>query len=122
MSRIGFAQISIDKTSYVRLSSGLMKAKYVEPNLSFWQVNGGLGYYKEFGYGITVFSELNVAYKVKPLESIVNYNFETKLVKRDFNFLGFTPQLIYNYSRADSDINRNDTDGHTWSIGLTRSF
>ncbi|PCI85688.1 MAG: hypothetical protein COB24_12095 [Hyphomicrobiales bacterium] len=118
----GSLQISIDKTSFVRLLGGVSRSEYLAPNLSYWELSGGLGYYKEFKHGITLYSEADIAYKTKPLEAITNYKFSTKLSKRDFNFLGFTPQLIYTYNRDDSNINRNDTDAHTWSIGLTRSF
>lgn len=116
------AQISLDNSSFIRVLGGVARAKYVEPNLSYWQVSSGLGYYKEFAYGITVYSQADLAYKAKPLEATTTFNFSTKLTKRDFSFLGFTPQLIYNYNRADSNINRNDTDAHSISIGITRSF
>lgn len=115
-------QISIDNSSFVRLLGGVARTKYDEPNLSYWQVSGGIGYYKEFEFGLTVYSQADLAYKVKPLESITTYNFNTKLTKRDLSFLGFTPQLIYNYNRADSNVSRNDTDSHSLTIGITRSF
>ena len=115
-------QISIDNSSFVRLMGGVARAEYVEPNLSYWKINGGLGYYKEFEYGITIYSEADLSYKAKPLEAITTFNFNTKLTKRDFSLWGFTPQLIYNYNHADSNINRNDTDAHSFSIGITRSF
>ncbi|MBL1420750.1 MAG: DUF560 domain-containing protein [Alphaproteobacteria bacterium] len=118
----GSLQISIDKTSFVRLLGGVARGQYSAPNLSYWEVSAGLGYYKEFEHGITLYSQADIAYKTKPLEAVTNYKFSTKLSKRDFSFFGFTPQLIYTYDRNDSDINRNDTDAHTWSIGLTRSF
>uniref|UniRef100_A0A2A4Z278 Surface lipoprotein assembly modifier C-terminal domain-containing protein n=1 Tax=OCS116 cluster bacterium TaxID=2030921 RepID=A0A2A4Z278_9PROT len=115
-------QVSIDSSSFVRFMGGVARAKYVEPNLSYWKVNGGLGYYKEFEHGITIYSEADISYKAKAFEAITTYNFNAKLSKRDFNFFGFTPQLIYNYNRADSNISRNDTDAHSLSIGVTRSF
>ncbi|MBL1240669.1 MAG: DUF560 domain-containing protein, partial [OCS116 cluster bacterium] len=73
-------------------------------------------------HGITIYSEADISYKAKAFEAITTYNFNAKLSKRDFNFFGFTPQLIYNYNRADSNISRNDTDAHSLSIGVTRSF
>lgn len=115
-------QISLDNSSYIRLLGGVSRGQYDEPNLSFWQVSTGLGYYKEFEQGITIYSELGLAYKAKPLEAVTTLNFNTKLTKRDFSFMGFTPQLVYNYNFANSNINRNDTDAHTISIGITRSF
>lgn len=115
-------QIAIDNSSFVRLMGGVAKTSYVEPNLSYWQVNGGVGYYKEIEYGITLYTEADISYRAKPLEAITTYNINAKLTKRDFNFLGFSPQLIYNYNRADSNVSRNDTDSHRVTIGITRSF
>lgn len=116
------AQISIDNSSFMRLLGGVAHGEYKQLNLSYWQFSSGIGYYKEFTQGITIYSQFDIARKTKPLEAVTTYNFNAKLTKRDLSFLGFTPQLIYNYNRADSNINRNDTDAHSLSIGITRSF
>ncbi|MGL1921145.1 MAG: surface lipoprotein assembly modifier [Hyphomicrobiales bacterium] len=115
-------QISIDNSSFVRLMGGVARAKYEGPHLSYWRGNLGAGYYKEFEQGITLYSEIDIAHKITTNEVTTTFNLNAKLSKRDFNFFGFTPQLVYNYNFKDSNISYYDTNSHRVSIGITRSF
>lgn len=114
-------QFILDNSSYVKLMGGISKAKYSQPNLSFTEFKAGVGVYKEFG-NILIHSDVNISRKYKALETIMGYEFSLKLSKKDFEFMGFSPQIIYSYRKLDSNINNNDTSGHSVSLGVTRSF
>ncbi|MCJ8324992.1 MAG: DUF560 domain-containing protein [Rhizobiales bacterium] len=114
-------QFILDNSSYVKLMGGISTAKYSQPNLSFTALRAGFGIYKEFAEFIT-YSDVNITRKYKALETIMSYEVNLKISNKNLDFMGFSPEIIYSYKKLDSNINTNDTSGHSVSIGVTRSF
>ncbi len=117
-----YLRISINNSSFIKLMAGVSAGRYIHPNNSYKEANFGVGLYKEFGLGITIYAEATYARRHKTLEDINNFNFSAKLTKRDFNIWGFAPELIYSYQNYDSTRNLFDKSGHSIKLGITKAF
>ena len=91
---------------------------------------GGLNFYKEFPFGLTV--NANAQTRISPFEApdiiTSKTRFDTRyvgsltLTKRDFNFMGFAPSLNYSYTLNKSNVAFFDYDSHSVNINLTKDF
>lgn len=109
--------------SYNRVTSGLDYKAYQA-------VLGGLTYYKELPWGITL--DLMGTYRFAHFDGQMPIYFERRkdhrflvdaiITKRDWNIYGFAPSLDYTYIHNASNIANYDYDSHSVEVKLTKDF
>ncbi len=90
----------------------------------------GVGYYREFGWGIIAYVQPDVTYN--PYEGVQAafgekrtdwvYRLPITLIKRDIEWLGFSPEVTYTFVRNDSSIDLFAYTRHRLEVGFTRRF
>ncbi len=93
-----------------------------------WRV--GFGYYRELGWGIIAYIQPDIAFN--PFEGMQAafgkkrtdwvYRLPITLIKRDIEWLGFSPEVAYTFVRNDSNIDLFAYTRHRVEIGVTRKF
>ena len=99
-------------------------------HLDYWAGFGGLGLYYEAPAGITIYAEAEIRRQIH--DGIYPVIFERRkdtradisvsLHKRDFDFMGVTPQLHYSYIRNFSNSPIDRYEAHGANVTLTRKF
>lgn len=112
------------------LIGGLIRGNTQRDYLDYWGLYGGIGVYHEAPYGITLYSETKVGRQLHD-EEYLGLGFTRKdtrvevnmsLTKRDFDWYGFAPQLLYTYIRNFSNSPFDKFETHGANVTLTKSF
>jgi tetratricopeptide (TPR) repeat protein len=90
----------------------------------------GLGYYREFGWGIIAYLQPEITFNpykgIQPAFGRRRNDTEVRvglsLIKRDLNLRGFSPELRYTFVKNHSSIDFYDYDRHRVEIGVSRKF
>jgi hypothetical protein len=129
-SIITSATYGIDSRSYLR---GIVAFNYEDADavsLRNHEFRFGLGYYREFGWGIIAYLQPEITFN--PYQGIQpafgkrrndrEYRVGLSLIKRDINFWGFSPEIRYTFIKNQSTIDFYDYDRHRVEIGVSRKF
>jgi hypothetical protein len=112
------------------VGGGLDRIETNADHLDYWSYAGSIGAYKEWPWGVTANYQFEYRRSVYdadyPLMSDPRrdnrYSASISLTKRDFDILGYAPQIEYTYTRNGSNVVFYDYDSHTVEFRLTKDF
>ena len=103
--------------SFVRLIAGASMGRKAEERFSFDEARVGLGYFKEFSHGLSLYADATYAHRLyhadypgidDPREDH-RTSVGVTVIKRDFTLAGFAPQVSLRHTRTRSNAAFNDT-------------
>ena len=120
----------LSSRSYLR---GIVAVNYESADavsLRNWEYRLGLGYYREFGWGIIAYLQPEITFNpysgIQPAfgkrRNDREYRVGLSLIKRDIALWGFSPEVRYTYVKNDSTIDFYSYDRHRVEIGVSRKF
>jgi len=126
---------SLTSSSLVHLISGVTREQTQDVSFSNTSWRLGVGYYKDFGEGFTLYIKPEILLRDYDGVSIANagetnggdrqdtrYSIETNITKRDWSIWNFALVLSYTFTRNDSNIEFFKYNRHRVQIGFTRTF
>jgi hypothetical protein len=129
-SLVSAATYGLDSRSFLR---GIVALDYERARASAlrnWDVRLGLGYYREFGWGVIAYLQPEITFN--PYQGIQpafarkrndrEYRVGLSLIKRDISLWGFSPELRYTFIRNDSTIDFYSYTRHRVELGVSRKF
>lgn len=129
-SFIGSVTYGLSSRSYLRgvFAVNYERADAVSLRNTEWRY--GLGYYREFGWGIIAYLQPEITFNpYKGIQPAFNkYRNDTEfrvglsLIKRDINLWGFSPEIRYTFVKNHSSIDFYDYDRHRVEIGVSKKF
>ncbi|MBK8455846.1 MAG: DUF560 domain-containing protein [Phyllobacteriaceae bacterium] len=120
----------LSPSSFVRVIAGVSVKEAAAGRNSWVEGGGGLGFYREFSAGLSLYAEGRFAHRAYRetgfgLDSPQRDNrIEAKFVvtKSDMKLWGAAPQLSYGYTRNFSNNVFDDTERHDIDARLTKAF
>lgn len=112
------------------LLSGAQRTTTKRKHLDFWAAYGGLGVYKEFPAGITVYAQGKLTRKLydgdfpgltEPQKD-TRLDFLASFTKRDFELFGLAPRFDYVYSKSMSNSIFSQYSTHGANFSFTKAF
>ncbi|MEN3973495.1 surface lipoprotein assembly modifier [Emcibacter sp. SYSU 3D8] len=129
-SFVGAVTYGLSSRSYLRgvFAVNYERADSVSLRNTEWRY--GLGYYREFGWGIIAYLQPEITFNpYKGIQPAFNrrrndteFRVGLSLIKRDINVWGFSPELRYTFVKNHSSIDFYDYDRHRVEIGVSRRF
>lgn len=120
----------LDSSSFGQIIAGYSREKAEAQSNSFSAYQLGLGYYKDWGRGVSLYVKPSVSLRNYDAEDFFfatrrkdkRYGFLSELTKNDWAVWGFAPVLSYSYTRNQSNIEFFTYDRHRFQMGLSRIF
>ncbi|MBI1180953.1 MAG: DUF560 domain-containing protein [Alphaproteobacteria bacterium] len=129
-SLVSSATYGLSSRSFLRAIVAVDYERASARSLRNWDVRFGLGFYREFGWGIVAYLQPEITFN--PYEGVQaafgkrrndrEYRVGLSLLKRDINLWGFSPELRYTFVRNDSSISFYSYTRHRVEIGVSRKF
>lgn len=126
----GAADRFLTPASFVRILGGTSLKQAAQGRNSYTEGQIGLGFYREFSTGLSLYSEARYAHRAfretgfgmssPQRDNRVTASFV--LTKRDLQFWGAAPQISYSYTRNFSNNLFEDTQKHDIDMRLTKAF
>ncbi|WP_417319853.1 surface lipoprotein assembly modifier [Emcibacter sp.] len=140
--RDGHLASSTARVSYSLTSSSILQflvggtwEKTQQDSLDNFSLRFGLGFYQDFGQGVTLYVRPEVLFRT--YDGVENafyletegedrkdtrYSVSVDFIKRDWSIWGFAPVFSYSYSNNNSNISFYSYQRHRFQLGLTRTF
>lgn len=120
----------LNSSSFASFLFGLTREETRDKSLANINWRGGLGYYKDFGKGVTLnirpeilirnYEEMDFFFGEIRRDRRLSTQFE--LVKRDWSFWGLAPLISYSYTHNASNIDLFSYNRHRVQLGVTGIF
>lgn len=125
-----YADRMIGPSRFVRMIAGVSAARKDLERFSYDEVLGGIGFYNEFPYGVTAYTQATVAGRryrddypgISEARRDTRATAQIVITKRDLSIVGFAPQLAYTFERNFSNVAFYDTTRHDVELRWTKDF
>ncbi len=126
----GYVDYYLSGRSFVRALGGGDKRQTGVEHLSSASWHGGLGYYAELPWGLSVYTQARLTKRmydgffpgIDETRSDIKLDLKTSLTKRDWDWMGFAPKFEYGFTRNASNVVFYDYDAHSANLTLTKKF
>ncbi len=127
-----FGQTSrmLNNVSYIRQTLNVQRTAAKAAGNANWQFLAGIGYGREFSWGLTASAYIEGGYAgydgelaaFSATRKDVRLRAEATLLRRNWTAFGFAPKLVYNFYKTDSNIGFFSYERHQTELVLSRVF
>jgi hypothetical protein len=126
----GFVDVFLKPNRFIRVIGGAAAEQTGIPFLSYAEGSGGLGFYTEAPWGLTIYAQGTMANRRfrggMPFFGFrredVRFEGQITLTKRDLNFMGVAPQLTYTVAHNRSNSPFDDYTAHGLDLKFVKEF
>lgn len=126
----GYVDYFISGRSFVRALGGADRRQTGLEHLSSVSWHGGLGYYAELPWGLSVYTQARLTTRtydgffpgINEVRDDIQLDIKASLTKRDWDWMGFAPKFEYGFTQNASNVVFYDYDAHSANITLTKKF